>query len=516
MTTASPAGRMAEPPLQIGERPQGAIGRTAARGVMLFSLSGIAERLIGFVALAVVVRLMTVEEAGIAMLAASVFDVILVVSTTGFGERLIQAPAINRLLVGTVFWLKIAVCAALAIAFFLGAGMLARLFAEPRVTPLLQAMSVLIVMRCLAIVPAALLSRGMRYGTITFAALASSLASAAAGIAIALAGYPMWALVAQFSASSVVFSVLMFAFTRWRPPLLFSPAEAAASLRFGLPLLGSATLNALTNQVSTLMIGAALPIEQVAFFRLAARLYDVMSQMLVAPVQRVMLSTLSTLRGDRTRSQEAFLNMLRVLAAVAFAAYGLAAAQAWDLMAILFGARFAEAGGIFALLAIGVVGLVGRSFVSSALTSSGRTQLVLLYTALLTLAMVIVVAIAAPHGVLVVAAAKAALLVATVPLSVLALSLSLGIGGLRLVGCLGHPLAASLPAVAASYLLSAHLATTLPGLPMLARLGVAGAAGAIVFVLAHFLIGPRRTRRTVEAVIALARPRPAGAVPAPR
>jgi PST family polysaccharide transporter len=488
------------PPPRDG-RPQGGIGRTAAKGVVWTTLGGVAERLIGFVALAVVVRLMTIEEAGIAMLAASTFDVILVVSTTGYGDRIIQGPKVDRVLNGTIFWLQMLVCGTLAVAFFLAAPAIARLFAEPRIVPLLQVMAGLIITRAIPIVPAALLARSMRYGLLTIGSLVSGVFSAAAGIVIALAGYPLWALVAQFIASSVSYAVFACIAARWLPPLAFSVREAWRTLKFGAPLFAAGSMTALSAQASTLMIGAWLPIEAVAFYRVAARLFEVMSQVLILPVQRVLLATFSALGGDRARIEEAFLNLLRVLLAVAFAAYALAAAQGVDLMRILFGPAWGESGPILGVLAVGVIGLVPRIFVNPSLTAVGRTQAVLAYTSVVTAAIVAAVAVASPHGVLAVAAAQSAVLVATLPMSLLAFRAAFGIAPLAVLRTLPVPLLAALAAAAASAALSAHL----PGLHMLLRVPAAGMAGAALFVAAHFAIAPRRTMTTLRAIMALRR-----------
>lgn len=492
-----------------GDRPQGGVGRAVAKGVVWSTLGGVGERLIGFLALAVVVRLMTLEEAGIAMLAASTFDVILVVSTAGFGERIIQNPRTDRRLEGTVFWLQMAVCGVIAVLFFLAAGPISDLFGEPRVLPLLQVMSVLIVSRAVAVVPAALLARSMKYGWLTAGSLLTSLASAVAGIGIALAGYPIWALVAQFFASSTVFALAVCLVARWLPPLKFSPREAWRTVVFSVPLLGSSLMTALSAQASTLMIGLSLSVDAVALFRVAARLFEVMGQVLVLPVQRVLLATFSVLRDDQVRAQGAFLNMLRVLAAVAFAAYALVGAQAHDVMRILFGPRWEPSGGVLMVLVVGVVGLVARSFVHASLTAVGRTRLVLAYTAATTLGMVAAVSFAARYSEVAVAAAQSGLLLATVPLSLLAFRIAFAIRPGAALACLPQPLLAALAAAVASSFVASWVAPFLPHYPA-PKVIVAGAAGAVAFAAAHFALGPRRTRQTVGAVLALLRRRAAG------
>jgi O-antigen/teichoic acid export membrane protein len=508
---------MPDKPLHEGAgRPQGGIGRAAATGVMWTTLGGVFERLIGFFSLAVVVRLMSIEEAGIAMLAASTFDVILVVSTTGFGERIIQNPTIDRVLQGTVFWLKIGVCALLAVLFYLLAIPISRLFDEPRIVPLLQVMSVLIVTRAVPIVPSALMARAMDYRRLTIGTFVTSIASALAGIGVALAGYPIWALVGQFLASSIVYTVVAFSLVRWLPPLAFSPREAWRTITFAAPLLASGSMTALSAQASTLMIGASLPIEAVAFYRLAARLFEVLGQILILPVQRVLLATFSLLRGDPVRVEEAFLNLLRVLAAVAFGVYALVAAQGPDVMRLLFGPVWGPSGEILAVLAIGVVGLVARSFVNAALTAVERTRLVLLYTLVVTVGVVAVVFVASQYSVLAVAAAQSGLLVATLPLSLLAFHLAFRISPLAVAGCLPLPLLAAAAGAAASFFAARYLAEAWGAGPLVVRVGAAGLAGAAAFAATHLALGPRRTMCTIRAVLAIVRRRGGNGAPAVR
>jgi O-antigen/teichoic acid export membrane protein len=504
---------MADPERSLPDRPQGGVGRAAARGVMLISLGGILERLIGFAALAVVVRLMTVEEAGIAMLAASVFDVILVVSTTGFGERLIQSSSADRTLQGTVFWLKMALCSALAVAFLAASEAIAGLFGEPRIVPLLQAMSGLIVLRALGIVPAALLSRRMRYDLIVAAVLAGSVCSAASGIIVALAGYPIWALVAQFVASSVVFSIIVAIGARWTPVLAFSLAEARSTIAFSSPLLASATLNALSSQASTLMIGVVLPIEQVAVYRIAARLFEVMGQTIVAPVQRVLLTTLSALRSERARMIDALLKMVQVLCAGAFCVFALVGAQGSAVMSVLFGPVWAPSGQVLTLLVFGVVGLIARAFVTTSLAAVGRTRLVLLFTAISLAASLAAVAIAVRFDVRAVAVAQSGVMIATLPVAALMLRQGLGVPVRQTLATVPQPLLAALAGAAASWFLARWLHEAAAFVPLIVRMGGAGLVGLIVFAAAHFALGPRRTRETLRAVRALVTRRGPAAAP---
>lgn len=485
--------------------PRGGIGRAAAKGVAWNTLGSVGDRLIGFIALAVVVRLMRVDEAGVVMLASTIFELVMVVSQSGFGERVIQHPDPDRRLVGTVYWTHMALCAVAMVLFFLAAPHLAVLFEEPRLVPLLQVMSALLVTRALANMPSALLAREMRYRALTLSGTGASLAGAVGGIGIAFAGYPMWAVTVQLLVASLIFPVLIFRASRWWPPLAFSLAECRLTLGFALPLVGSAGLTNAAQQVSTLLIGFFLPIEQVAIFRLASRLFDVMSHLLVLPVQRVLLAAFGRMRHDRARLTEAFLNLLRVTAALACGVYGLVAGQGTAVMSILFGHVWAPSGIILALLALGAPGLVMRSFANPSLVTVGRTRLVLAFTLAITLVLMLLVGAATQHSVEAVALAQTTTLLLSVPLSLWACSLAFGIPPATALATLPQPAIAGLAAAAASFAAAAWLGRAWPEGSLLLRVLAAGVPGGLAFAVVHVATGPRRTMATLRALMKLVR-----------
>lgn len=493
------------------DRRRGGVGRAAAKGVAWNTLGSVGDRLIGFVALAIVVRLMRVDEAGVVMLATTLFELVMVVSQAGFGDRVIQHPAPDRRLIGTVYWTHMGLCAVAMALFFLAAPGVAALFGEPRLVPLLQVMSALLVTRAIANLPSALLAREMKFRAFTLAGMAAGLTGAAGGIGVALAGHPMWAVTVQLLVASLVFPALIFRAARWLPPLCFSGTEAWRTLGFALPLVGSAALTNAAQQVSTLLIGFFLPIEQVAVFRLAARLFDVMSHMLVLPVQRVLLTSFARMHHDRARLTDAFLNLLRVTAALACGAYGLVAGQGTAVMSILFGPAWSASGLVLALLALGAPGLVMRAFAAPSLVTVGRTRMVLAFTVATTLVLMALVSLATQSSVEAVAAAQTLTLWLTVPLSLWAFHLAFRVPRREALLTLPQPVLAGLAGAGASFAAAAFLARGWPEAPLLARTFAAGVPGAAAFVAAHFAAGPRRTLSTLRAVLALVRRPPAPA-----
>ncbi len=480
----------------------GGIGRATASSVAWNVIGQAADRLIGFAAFAIVVRLLRVEEAGLVMLAASAVDLFLALAFSGFGERVIQHRSPDRVLLGTVFWLQVGASVVLTGVFFAAAPAIAMVFGEERLTPLLQGLSALFVTYAAAIVPSALLARALRYKAITLASIAAGLAGGLAGVAVALTVSPLWALVVQRLVASLVYAGLALVAARFVPPLVFSRRQAGETLRFSGPLLGSALVTAVSAQAAPLMVGFFLPIEAVAYFRIASRLNEVINQFLISPINRVFLAVFVIIREDRARARTAFLNVLRVFAAAIYGAYALIGAEAGQVLALLFGPNWAVAGPVFSLLAIGAIGLPARAFVVAALTSAGRTPMVFQFSGTLALGTILATLVGAQHDVLRVAAALSALSIAMILPSLAALRVALGVPALDVLKALAVPLLAGLGAAAATWASGKAFAGLAPTpLPLFG----AWAVGGVTFAALHLGLAPRRTLETIRAVLALVR-----------
>jgi PST family polysaccharide transporter len=481
--------------------PAGGIGRAAVGGVAWNLGSHVLDKLIGFAAFAFVVRLLTVELAGVVMLAVAAIDIVAVLAFSGIGSRIIQHHAPDQRLTSTAFWVQVSAMLLLMAGIQLGAGTAGRLLDEPRIVPLLHALSFVLLPQGVAIIPSSLLSRALRYRELSLCALASSSLGALGGVIVALAGHPFWALVTQRFVASIAFAVLSFVVSGWRPALVFDGPLAGETIRFAAPLMGSALTVSMHAQATTLIVGAFLPVEVVAFYRVATRLSEVLFQFSLGPVTRVFLSVFSLLRADRDRARRAFLNVLAVVAFVTFGAYGLVSGTASSVMVMLFGPAWAPAGPVFVLIALASVTLPLTAFISPALTAAGRTNLVFLFHLTNLLALLATVFAAVPFGLDAVLYTAIGRSLALAPLPFLALRAAFGLGPLQLLPVLLPPLSAALVAGVAGHGVLPMLLT----LPLPLAIGLAWMAAGVVLIAVQVALAWRRSREIVRMLSGMLR-----------
>lgn len=205
----------------------------------------------------------------------------------------------------------------------------------PELTAICVALSPLVLLQGLSIVPEAVLRRELRFRAVAIRTLLASLLSGAVGVALALAGAGIWALVAQQLVNALVGLVVLWTVCPWRPSrrprlsgirdlLVFSAHSANA----GLGLM-------LSSKADIIFTGLFFGPVATGIYRLAARLPDMLVDVTVRSLQQVALPSLSRLQRDRA-ALAAQLNQLQHLGALAgLPVLGILAAAAGPLVTLL-------------------------------------------------------------------------------------------------------------------------------------------------------------------------------------
>lgn len=205
----------------------------------------------------------------------------------------------------------------------------------PELTAICVALSPLVLLQGLSIVPEAVLRRELRFRAVALRTLLASLLSGVVGVVLALAGAGIWALVAQQLVNAAVGLVVLWAVCPWRPSrrprlagirdlLVFSAHSANA----GLGLM-------LSSKTDVIFTGLFFGPVATGIYRLAARLPDMLVDVTVRSLQQVALPSLSRLQRDRS-ALAAHLNQLQHLGALAgLPVLGVLAAAAQPLVTLL-------------------------------------------------------------------------------------------------------------------------------------------------------------------------------------
>lgn len=153
------------------------------------------EQAVNFLVFVLLARILGAEAFGLLAMAA-VFVILseFLVRET-FSEYLISADTLGPAHLNSAFWLLMVFGGVLTAVLWWAAGPVARFYDQPQVPELLRALSMTVPIIAITAVPVAILRRDMSFRVLSIRAIAGVIAGGVVGVALALSGAGVWALV---------------------------------------------------------------------------------------------------------------------------------------------------------------------------------------------------------------------------------------------------------------------------------------------------------------------------------
>lgn len=305
------------------------LDRRIVRNSLWVALSYGGGQVLSVAAMLVLARLLTPAEFGAVALATTLVSVLSHVQESGVGSALVHFREDPHTRASSALIFSSASGLALAGIVALAAPVYANFVRSPDVTGIVRALSVLLVLRGLIVVPNAILERELDFKTRVKSELSSYVVQASVSVACALAGLGAWSLVLGLISASATQALAVWLLVPWRP----SPRHASwqalrLMLRYGRFVSAANLLNLLNNSIDNLSVGRILGSAAVGVYALAWRLAELPATVIGPIVGRVMFSVYSQLQDDRQAVRRAYLqNMQRtvILGLAPTVALGLAA-----------------------------------------------------------------------------------------------------------------------------------------------------------------------------------------------
>ena len=336
----------AESPHPVG------VGNSAAAGVVWLTGQKWAIRVLSFVTIAVLTRLLTPAEFGTVAAALTVLPFFFLLADLGFAAYIVQVKATDRRMLSTAFWFSMAAGIVLCGCLLLIAPLLGVIFVAPDVVPVLQVLSVWVVVTAIGSVPIALLRRDMRFATIAAQGAASAVVAQVAAIIMAFSGFGVWALVAQSLVAGVLSTALAWWTVGWRPSWEFSSVDFVRMARFGGQVLGVEFVAMLRAWGEAAVISATLGLTALGYMSIAQRLVRIVQDLTGSSIVPVTNVAFAKIRDSVTRLRDAYLRALTVTYAALSLPLTIVAVAAPLMIPILFGDGWDESYQVAQVLAL--------------------------------------------------------------------------------------------------------------------------------------------------------------------
>jgi len=235
----------------------------------------------------------------------TVFTTILEVFVdSGLGNALIQKKDADDLDFSSVFFFNIAMCTVLYLLMFFAAPLIAEFYDIPELVPIVRVQSITILISGVKNIQYAYVSREMIFRKFFFATLFGTIVSAIVGLAMAAAGFGVWALVAQPLVNYTIDTIVLWITVQWRPKLIFSWTRLKGLLSYGWKLLIAKLVNTTYMKMRDLLIGKIYSTSDLAFFNKGDTFPAVIVPNITASVDAVMFPAMAKEQDNKTRVRE--------------------------------------------------------------------------------------------------------------------------------------------------------------------------------------------------------------------
>ncbi|MEC4987089.1 MAG: lipopolysaccharide biosynthesis protein, partial [Oscillatoria sp. PMC 1076.18] len=288
----------------------------------------------------ILARLLTPEAFGLLALANVFLAFMQIFIEQGLSQALIQRREIDTEHLDTAFWVNLISGLLLTIISFLIAGSIAKIFHQPKLTPILKSFSVLFFINSVSHVHKAILIRELAFRILAVRTLVGILIGGMVGVIMAFSQFGVWSLVSQQIVFESVVVLLILQAVKWRPGFKFSGKHFGDLFGFGINVVGLEFLKFVNKRADNLLIGYFLGEVALGYYAIAYRVLQVMAQLLVGTSNQVALPTFSKLQENPEQFRQAFYRATEFTSLFAFPAFGGMAILAPELVISAFGEQW--------------------------------------------------------------------------------------------------------------------------------------------------------------------------------
>jgi PST family polysaccharide transporter len=315
-------------------------------------LSYATTRIFTLVTSLILARLLAPTDFGLVGLALLGVSAINAVAELGLSNTVLQRSHSDRRTEGTQLTLLTIFGVAGALLGVLLAPALAGAFGEPRLEPVVRAMSLLVLISGPTTFFEALMRRSFAFRTLFWCSFGASAAQLVLATLLAMAGAGVWSIVAGQAAFRVGSFVLMQALTPVKVRPAWDRRIAVESLRSGGGFLGQAAVWFVQSNIDYVVVGRTFNAAAYGLYQMSYRLGELPAQAIGMPLARVTFPAYTALLAQGRDPLPTYLRSLRYLALLALPAGALLSGAAEPFVVTVLGRAWAPMAGVLAILGI--------------------------------------------------------------------------------------------------------------------------------------------------------------------
>ena len=288
-----------------------------------------------FVLQVVLARILDPEHYGVLSIMVIFTTLANVFIQNGFNTALVQNKDVTEEDYSSVFWVSLGISGVIYAILYASAPLIGSFYDMPSIVAPFRVLALMLFPGALNSVQIAKVSRELDFKKVFIGNIGAIVVSGAVGIAVALLGGGLWALVAQTMLNIFVACFVMLFVVKWRPKFICNLARIKVLFAFGWKLLVSGLIDTLYQDLRSLVVGKKYSAETLGFYNRGKQFPQLIISAVNGAVQSVMLPVMAKEQDDRSKVKAITSETLKLSSYVIFPIMAGLAAVATPLVRIL-------------------------------------------------------------------------------------------------------------------------------------------------------------------------------------
>ncbi|NMM05474.1 MAG: lipopolysaccharide biosynthesis protein [Polaromonas sp.] len=351
----------------------GELGRSGVAAVKWSTAASAGRFALQLLAQVVLARTLGPDTFGIFAIGMIILTFANFVSGFGFSWNLLQRTTLREEDIRFAWTWQCIVGAVTMLGLYLLAPVLADYFREPRAQSVIEWLSLACLLGAAAAPATYLLQRDLNFRAVGLVQVGSYAAGyLAVGIPMALLGWGITSLVASWLVQATVVLVASY----WLKPHALRPLfwypDAVSSVGTGRAVFFTNIVNWLLNNLDRVLVGRLLSAEALGLYNMAYNLATLPNTLLVGALQPAFMAAGARLQNEVQRLGRVYFQMLATIFVLGLPAFVFLALISSDLVRLLYGPQWREAGGVLSILFLAMPAYVVWGLSTPILWNTGR------------------------------------------------------------------------------------------------------------------------------------------------
>ena len=340
-------------------------------------MAAVARATLQLAQVAVLARLLAPEDYGLMAMVYVVTGFAAIFSDLGVNSAFVQRQSVTQEQRSSLFWLNVSVSASLTLVLIASSPLLSRFFGDERLVPVLRIAATTFVIAALGLQVRMAAEKALHFRPVVVVEVSAAILGFATAIICAMAGLGVYALVfgALMTASAQTALFWLLLAQEWRPMLRLQAEDVRPFLGFGGALVANNIVNYVNGTVDLLLGGRLLSAAALGMYSLPRNLVLQLQFMINPIITRVGFPLIAQVQADIPRVRSIYLQTLNMTASTNAPLYVGIAFFAPEIVAIMFGDKWAATTDVLRILALWGFVRSTANPVGSLLLGMGRADL---------------------------------------------------------------------------------------------------------------------------------------------